>query len=105
VATVYSTRFLQALAHAGDMSYQVPPGYRAVVRDVDAFLSPDNAPGAIYLWGALGQTIWIYSYGVAAGGNSTQWQGRQVFEETENIWIHTTAPWDFTVSGYLLSLP
>lgn len=105
MASVYSTRFVQGLAVAGDSSYHVPPGYRAVVRHVDAFISPDNRPGAVYLWGALGQTLWLANWSGAIDDNTQSWDGRQVYEESENIWIHTTAPADFAVSGYLLLLP
>lgn len=105
MAAVYSTRFLQVLGHNGDASYQVPPGKLAIVRDVDAFVAPDNAPGAVYLWGALGQTIWLANWSGLADDLTQQWRGRQVYLAGENVWIHTTAPADVTVSGYLLTTP
>jgi hypothetical protein len=102
-APLYSERFIAITGLVGAIGYTVPAGYRAIVRDVDAYWGGGGSV-QVYLHSAAGGTIW-------SDGNSGpsgfyfSWRGRQVFYVGETITVEATDPTDMTVSGYLLIGP
>jgi hypothetical protein len=105
---VYSTRFLEAHGLTGTLSYTVPSGFTAIVRDVDSFIGTPVGVNALFLHGALGQAIW-WTQATIGQSQYASWRGRQVFQEGESIEVEadvgTFDAYDVTVSGYLLSNP
>jgi hypothetical protein len=101
---VYSTRFIARQGLNGTATYVVPAGFRAVVRDVDAYCDNSGAGGTLFLHGSAGQTIWHLSLAAFATTDG-MWRGRQVVEQLESFDVTTDTRTDVTVSGYLLSLP
>lgn len=108
MATVYSVRFYAAvgLAPGSYTVYTVPPGYTAIVRDIDCYSSAGVSNAEIYFEGNLGQTF-FHAEVVATTQDSPQWRGRQVFEAGDTISVNVggASNWDVTISGYLLALP
>ncbi len=100
---VYSTRLLGAVGLVGTLSYTVPAGFVAVIRDLDAYNGGGITVTNITLHGSGGQTIW-QDDSTTLSRNSA-WRGRQVIFAGETFDVHTTGAWDVTVSGYLLSTP
>ncbi len=104
MASIYSVRFLQAVAGSGPYTYTVPAGKVAIARDLDAY---GNVIGAssIFLEGALGQAIWYAAWN-PTDDKAQSWRGRQVYESGDVIKVQCNpAPLDgidFTLSGYLL---
>ena len=101
---VYSTRFLAEAGFTGEAAFEVPGGYVAVVRDIDAVVY--TGAGYTIQAGIGGLTnFWAITTGVVAVTDSIQWRGRQVLNAGEQLVIATDASADFVASGYLLSLP
>lgn len=101
---VYSVKFFELQGLLGFVSYTVPPGYVAVVRDLDAYASAGAAAQNLYLIGNVLQTIWWHNWtGLSIA--TAQWRGRQVFVAGEQFHLNSDAGVDVTVSGYLLSTP
>lgn len=111
---VYSIRFIAATVNPGSTyTYTVPPGYRAIVREVTGRLINDdttqNQTVSCYIGLLDGITFPIIENWEAAAGasGSTPWEGRAIAEAGETIYIENVnaALWTGTVSGYLLALP
>lgn len=103
VIPVYSVRFFAEHGLNGTVTYTVPAGFKAVLRDLDAYNGGGVISTSVFLEGNNGQSIWSDSS--SAQAKVSQWRGRQVIEPGETITLTTTGAWDITVSGYLLSLP
>ena len=89
----------------GSDAFVVPTGFVCVVRDLDAYAGNSGvSPIHLRLLNALGGTIRLFQVDPDTNA-SFQWTGRQVFNAGEDVTVLTDAPWDFAVSGYLLSLP
>lgn len=105
MATLYSTRFIQAQALAFSAVYNVPAGFIAVIRDCSVYNNSGAASASVFLEGALGQTIFFAGNGIGTQA-SHQWTGRQVVEAGETITVAVgSGTWDVSVSGYLLTSP
>lgn len=102
---VYSTRFIGAQGATAPISYTVPNGYVAVVRDLDAY-SDTVASAEIFLRNAEGGAIYFFTWGVAQQ-QSVEWRGRQVYFAGETITVDISVgaldAIDVAVSGYLLT--
>jgi hypothetical protein len=105
MSSVYSTRFIEATALTDFAGYEVPSGFRAVVRD--AWVT-NNASIAAISW-SLGRNIgatWWQQNDVTTGPNYYYWQGRQVLEAGEELQFYSGGDAiDVAVCGYLLTLP
>lgn len=103
VRSPFSVRFIDRVGLTSTASYTVPPGYRAVVRDLDVYQGITVSTNKVTFQGRLTQTIWEQHGG---GDNDTygSWRGRQVFYagETFAIVSNDGFEWDVTLSGYLL---
>lgn len=101
---VYSTRFIAESGFTGSAAFEVPDGYRAVVRDIDAVCFTSEGPT---IEAGIGDSavFWAFTYGVVLLVNAQSWRGRVVLNPGEQLVILTNAPLDFVASGYLLSLP
>lgn len=106
---VYSTKFLEGEVGDGlPLTYLVPDGYRAYVRDISGSLTPEtglmalfdvstSALGTIYLKSApIGRTVELHWYGMAV-----LYAGQHLVAELST----PAAVCSVIVSGYLLSLP
>jgi len=107
VSTVYSTRFgsKHDLIIGDPLSYTVPAGKIAVLRDIDAYNGVITG-NTVYLElvGAPNVIIWQDSW----GNNETgwrDWRGRQVFYAGDEFSVYSTDLLDATMSGYLLDAP
>lgn len=103
---VYSVRFISDYAATVSGSYTVPAGYRAIVRDVDAY----NAPGGAdtdYVFVYVNEVGGAFMYQHFAGVPWVGWRGRQVVNEGETITVggNSESLQSIMVSGYLLTLP
>lgn len=84
--------------------YTVPPGFIAVLRDVDASWSGAGLPAKLYLhdpvlgaWQLLQATV---------NPDGAQWQGRQVYNQGTQFGVYIpVAGWTVRMSGYLLTMP
>jgi hypothetical protein len=83
------------------VSYTVPAGYRAVVRDIDTYNGGDLLQFASYFEGNDLQTIWGVQW-TNVNAWSNQWRGRQVFYAGESFHFRADSGVDVTISGYLL---
>ena len=101
--TVYSTSFLELHASSGS-TFEVPAGYRAVVRDADCFY-PGGAGQSAQLEGPAGGIFAYFPFTAEINGVLSSWRGRQVFEPGDVVTFATTTAMDIKVSGYLLLLP
>jgi hypothetical protein len=108
VADVYSQRLFEVhgLAGGATLTFTVPSGYTAIVRDIDLYSSPTLSNAEIYISGSSGQTF-FYASVAATTKDSPQWRGRQVLYAGETMTIYNGASesWDVTISGYLLANP
>jgi hypothetical protein len=106
-APVYSTCFVQEKGLSSNAVYAVPPGFVAVMRDIDLYGNV-VADGDVFVQGAQGQTIWWVGFNVGERKVS-QWSGRQVFQPLDTIIVNPQLgpldAIDITISGYLLTLP
>ena len=103
MSLIYSTRFiLSGSAPAGTLTFSVPSGFVAVVRDVDVTFPAPAPAGSASL--AIAGAYAASSPDFPAAFGSWQWRGRQVayaFELVElGVAIAGTA---VLVSGYLLA--
>lgn len=100
---VYSTRFAQQELATGSYFWIAQPGFRTVLRDVDA--ANRSYPALMFVMGAGMQVIARFEVD-GSTFNTFQWRGRQVFYAGENInFVVSSGEWDFTASGYQLTLP
>jgi hypothetical protein len=105
-STVYSVRFISDYAAPVSGTYVVPAGFRAIVRDVDAYNAPGGASEDYVFVGVLeiGGAFMYQHFGDAGW---VGWRGRQVVNEGETIQVggNTESVQSIQVSGYLLTLP
>jgi hypothetical protein len=102
--SVYSTRFLAIAISSSDGEYEVPSGFVAVVRDVDAW----SSGGIIVNWRVSISGDPAFAGGqftVEALDQFTPWRGRVIVNAGETIQAITDGPRGLTVCGYLLTLP
>lgn len=100
---VYSERFMAVQGLVGYETYTVPSGYRAVIRDLNAYNGGGATTTHLVLHGSAGQALLLFTSALAAGDYF--WVGRQVYYAGEDISVQTDGAWDVTLSGYLLTLP
>jgi hypothetical protein len=102
MTAVYSTRFLAGEAISGTLSYTVPAGYRAVVKEVDGLTT---AASSTFV-GVQVAGIWIYSQ-TNPGGSAqvVAWRGMYVAYAGEEITIATSQSAAGGVNGYLFEDP
>lgn len=105
-SAVYSTRFCSNYAVSPAASYTVPPGYRAIVRDITAWYAAGSSPG--YAYGEIdevGGAFWYQTMG--EGPSWAQFSGRVVLNEMETLAVvmNSTEPGTIIACGYLLTLP
>lgn len=107
--TVYSTVFITGNTSGGAPIYTVPPGFVAVLRDVDVYNNSLLAAELFLEDSQTGQTIWRVDNNAFIPGasiGSSQWNGRQVFEAGGGfLFLATAGVWDVRASGYLLVAP
>ncbi|MDA4132682.1 MAG: hypothetical protein OK454_06105 [Thaumarchaeota archaeon] len=103
MATVYSTSFCEAHSSSG-LTFEVPAGFRAVVRDADCFYA-GGAGQSAQLQGPAGGIFAYFPFVAEINGVLVSWRGRQVFDAGDVVTFATTSPMDIKVSGYLLQLP
>lgn len=105
MAALYSYSFIRAHGGAGG-SYEVPAGYRAVIRCITAFCGSTLTPEAAQVTlGHSSCTIALLNFyaGLDSEGNNSQvWNGRCVVEALDTIIVSSGPDVDVTVSGYLL---
>lgn len=109
MATVYSTLIVQGVVPTSPaVVYEVPAGYRLVLRDVDG-MGP-NGDNAIILSEAIANENFAIIAPTLVSVptttiNSYEWRGRQVFEEGQEL--QWAAYFDLIfarMSGYLLAI-
>jgi hypothetical protein len=102
MARVYSRRFLAAVGPTLIWAYQVPAGYRAVVRSI--LSTNDGATGGA-VWVALaGRFAWRAAYPAAVGNHAVETY--QVVYGGENIEAYVEAAGSSVlVSGFIFEDP
>lgn len=100
---VYSTRFILRASVVGPQSFAVPPGYLAVVRDVDVTTEPTGGCNVLLFVG--GALLWIVELGLEPQFTYQAWRGRAVANALDIIELDTTDTASGHVSGYLLTSP
>lgn len=112
MAAVYSTLFLNQAGVAGSITYDVPAGFIAVVRDCDIYGNNSDPETAFFLKDAdSGATFFQWQITVEELGSPThvEWRGRQVFSSGATLEASVSslvsAAIDVRVCGYLLTAP
>jgi hypothetical protein len=100
---VYSARFIAVQGLVGTETYTVPPGYVAVVRQVNLYNGGGISVTTAIWHGSVGQTLALWASSLTA--SDAFFVGAQVFYAGETFDITTNGAWDATVSGYLLTTP
>jgi hypothetical protein len=106
LAALYSTLFaaVNVTAVTNDPVYTVPPGFVAVLRDVDV-VSIGSSGNLLFIAEQTSGLSFI-AFNEAAADVSVQWQGRQVFPAGQVMYVRAvTGQWLVRMSGYLLSMP
>lgn len=101
---VYSQRFLAWSSSMTPPAFEVPAGYRAVIRDADVY----SGGGSIINWELSINDVAKFAAGaftIIAEAQVATWRGRQVAEPGELIVFASDGATDGLVSGYLLTLP
>jgi hypothetical protein len=105
MAPVYSTRFLAVQGLAGTSSFEVPAGFVAVIRDIDAYASTDLTAGRLYVKGP-GDNVLFFNHWGLGDEDIAEWRGRQICFEGESFVADSPdIPIDVAISGYLLTAP
>jgi len=100
---VYSTRFILAPSLAAPVTYTVPAGLRAVLRDASCLLT---AAGAVALYfGINGVYVWASAPAANGVNESPHWTGRVILNPGDVLELGATQAVGGQASGYLLSLP
>lgn len=86
------------------ITYVVPAGFVAVVRDMDAFIGSIIGNVGMVAKGSAAQVFWQETL-VAPGNTWVQWRGRQVLFAGESFSMEADDVMDLTASGYLLTAP
>lgn len=112
MSNVYSTLFVrQFAATPGLYTYVVPDGQRAVVVSIDANCSPGTRNQRAALQGFFVQdsedvTWWQVLPPDAVTNVQYHWEGRQVYNAGDVICFNALdGGWQFSLSGFLLTLP
>jgi hypothetical protein len=102
-SAVYSTLFLSTAGlTSGTVSYTVPSGRLAILRDVDVVSLSAGAAFCI-VFGPAGQRLWIATPVAATPAGWFGWRGRQIYGAGSTIQIEGGGvSWDVMASGYLL---
>lgn len=100
---VYSTRFILAASLAAPVTYAVPAGYRAVLRDASCLLSAAG-PVALVI-GVGGSYVWASSPRTNNLNDAPHWTGRLVLNAGEVLYLLATQAVPGQATGYLLTLP
>jgi hypothetical protein len=95
----YSTRFLAGNGFDDYITYEVPAGYRAVVRQADIAAQQSSAVAA----GLLVAGVWICVFNLPGGEEFTSqsWSGMAVAYAGETIQLYATQVSHGHASGYL----
>jgi hypothetical protein len=104
--TVYSVQFISTDNVALNPTYEVPAGYRAILRDLDAWCGGTPTSQGIVMENlSTGALIWYEPF--TTEFQISQWRGRQVIDEGQQVQLTTGAgaPIHASLSGYLLTLP
>jgi hypothetical protein len=102
-ATVYSKRFFQgSIPTTGITAFTVPPGQTLVLRDLEVY-NPDSLVAHLNVVVGLPGSQTTALFIEAQPGLTTQWQGRVVLNENEDIVLAaSSATTQAVLSGYLL---
>lgn len=101
---VYSTRFLAWADDSEPPPYEVPTGFRAIVRDADVW----SGGGAMTNFQLAINTVakfWAGQFTVESLAQVAQWRGRVVLDPGEFLVFSSDVATDGVVGGYLLTLP
>ena len=104
MAQVYSTRFISAPLEPAGLTYTVPDGYVAILRDFDAVGTGGESVQFTNL--DAGATYFL-EYFPGSGYGNIQWRGRQVVPAGETIAIYVSGASSggtASLSGYLHTL-
>lgn len=105
MASVYSVSFIQQQGLLGTATYTVPAGFRAVVRDIDAYSGASLSSRTLNAIGAAGQTFWQHQW-QPTDQDSQSFRGRVVIDQGDTLEISVSGDTcDVTACGYLLTLP
>jgi hypothetical protein len=106
VANVFSTRFFAVHDQPAilPVSYTVPAGFTAVVRDIDVYCADILGGEEFFARGNAGEVFWQDSIALGETG-WRMWRGRQVLFEGESWELFGTKVFDLAASGYLLTNP
>lgn len=104
MAAVYSTSFLQGHGTYPSVVYNVPPGFRMVVRDIELYWNGPSVDNTVHFIGDIAQTFFAVVFTVASGQRWASFTGRVVLNTGFEMTVDND-PVDVTVSGYLLTLP
>lgn len=103
----YSIRLFagENLAPGSTNSFNVPAGFKFVIRCMDAYPRAFINNQWLIVNGNLQQVIWFVQF-TTGGATHFQWKGRQVLLPNEPYAIVTSGgAWDCTISGYQLTSP
>lgn len=101
----YSILIFQVVGLNGtSLAFPVPSGYKYILRDLDVYYA-GAAAATCRLIGALGQTIWVNTFGGLGTQQYASWRGRQVIPTGSTYQLATSGACDITLSGYRLTLP
>jgi hypothetical protein len=95
----YSTRFLAGNGFDDYITYEVPAGYRAVVRQADVAAQQGSSTAA----GLLVAGVWVAVFSLPGGEvfTSASWSGMAVAYAGELIQLYATQAAHGHASGYL----
>lgn len=104
MAGVYSTPFIQEHALSSSVTYTVPDGYVAIVRDVDVYIDGEIIATTYYLVDDATDGTFAWTESPSEGNPGLySWRGRQVFEPGTSFTFNSGGTCDVRISGYLLS--
>jgi len=109
MVAVYSEVLLRGNVTMGTpLTYTVPTGFRAVVRDIVFHNAGTLGQGlqGIECYDSLNQIIACVFDPLAIVGNDYHWTGHQIVDEGEEIFVAALDNnWRVRISGYRLKLP
>jgi hypothetical protein len=105
ISQVYTVTFLAEKGLTGSASYTTPPGFVAVVRDIQAYGSV-TAAGSITVEGPVGEAIYFYDWPI--NGQAVDYRTvRVAYTAGQTITavarVGPVDAVDVTVTGYLLT--